>query len=130
MILAWYIEFIKSGWKKTDFDKQFERVKRLQIFNRLDIADWYRSDETYNEIDLNVAVDRKINHLIQRGEFLQRYGTDAKLTANDLTSIKMAVATKLKFVYQRNHSEAIEKAIAELTDSVIERINNVTNKTG
>ena len=93
----WYKEFIRMGWKKKDFDKQFEAIKRATLYNRIDLENWLKTEIMYNEIDLNREITRIINNKIQRGERLKNI--KAELTEEEKQEIDLAIAKQVEFNY-------------------------------
>ena len=99
----WYIEFIKMGWKKKDFDKQFEALKRSSLFGRIDLENWLKTEIMYNEIDLNIKIQERIDSLIQRGKFLK--DKEVELSEEDKKAIDLAVAKEIELGYQNGWYE-------------------------
>lgn len=67
----WYKEFIRMGWTKKIFDKQFEAIKRAALFNRIDLENWLKTEMMYNEYDLQLMIRTVINNKINEGKILQ-----------------------------------------------------------
>lgn len=107
----WYKEFIRMGWKKKDFDRQFEAIKRATLYNRIDLENWLNTEETFNEIDFNVSVQRRVDTLIQRGNYLKE--SKDQLSDADKKYIQLAAVQKFEFECTRERSEKIEKLIEE-----------------
>lgn len=99
----WYKEFIRMGWKKKHFDKQFEVVKRANLFGRIDFASWLQTEIMYNEIDLLNRLDEIIEGKIQRGKFLK--DKEAELSEEDKKAIDLAVAKEIELGYQNGWYE-------------------------
>ena len=96
MVEFWYREFIRAGWNKKWFDKQLKAVKQKQLFNRIDIADWFSAEVMYSELDFNQRVNRKIEQMIQRGEFLKTH-PEIELTEEDKKCLELEIAHELEF---------------------------------
>lgn len=99
-----YKEFIRMGWKKKDFDKQFAAVKRATLYNRLDLDVWIKTEIMYNEIDFNVKLSEIINNKIQRGNFLK--DKKVELTDKEKTEIDLATAKQVEFNYNAGWYDA------------------------
>lgn len=105
----WFIEFIKMGWKKRDFDKQFEAVKRATLYNRIDFETWVKTEMMYNEIDFNVKLDKTINDKIQYGGFLSDYKhPDCNFNEDQKRDISLYETNLIKKRYEREQLEANE----------------------
>lgn len=96
MVEFWYREFIRAGWNKKWFDQQLKAVKMKQLFNRIDIADWFETEITFSLLDFNNRVDRKINSMIQRGQFLKAH-PEIELTEEDKKCLELEIAHELEF---------------------------------
>lgn len=96
MVEFWYREFIRAGWNKKWFDKQLKAVKQKQLFNRIDIADWFSAEIMYTELDFNTRVERKINSMLQRGAYLKN-NPEIELTEEDKKCIELEIAHELEF---------------------------------
>lgn len=102
----WYKEFIRMGWKKKDFDRQLEAIKRATLFGRIDFESWVKTEIMYNEIDLRVRLDELINAKIQRGKFLK--DKKIELTPEEKQAVDLAVAKEIELGYQSGWYEARE----------------------
>lgn len=91
----WYKEFIRMGWTKSMFNKQFDKIKRATLFNRIDLENWLTTDIMYNEHDFNVAIKRKIDSLIAKGKFLK--DKKVELSEEDKKCIDLAIAQEIEF---------------------------------
>lgn len=105
-IKFWYIEFLNMKWKKKDFDKQFEGMKRATLYGRIDFEAWVKTEMMYNEIDFNIAVDERINSKIQRGKFLK--DKKIELTEAEKQEVDLAVAKEIELGYNSGWYEARE----------------------
>ena len=95
MVEFWYREFIRAGWNKKWFDQQLKAIKQKQLFNRIDIADWFSAEVMYSELDFNQRVNRKIEQMIQRGEFLKTH-PEIELTEEDKKCLELEIAHELE----------------------------------
>ena len=102
----WYKEFLSLGWTRKIFDKQFESVKRATLYNRIDLENWLNTPLMYSENDFEVEVSRRINRLIQRGNFLK--DKDYVLTEEDKKAIELAIANECEMKYKNGFYEARE----------------------
>lgn len=91
----WYKEFIRMGWNKNMFNKQFDMIKRATLFNRIDLENWLTTEIMYNEHDFNVAVKRKIEAMIAKGKFLK--DKKVELSEEDKKCIDLAVSQEIEF---------------------------------
>ena len=112
-IQYWYIEFIRMGWKKTDFDKQFEAIKRAMLYNRIDLENWLTTVTMYNEIDFNVRVKETINNKIQQGKFLKNRTGECTYTDEEKEKIILYESILIKQNYEREQLEANEEWIKQ-----------------
>ena len=102
----WYKEFIRMGWKRQDFDRQFEAIKRTTLYNRIDFETWVKTEIMYNEIDLKVRLNELINDKIQRGKYLK--DKKIELTPEEKQEVDLAVAKEIELGYQSGWYEARE----------------------
>jgi len=102
----WYKEFIRMGWTKQIFMKRFEAIKRAVLYNRIDLENWMNSDILYSEDDFNVAVKRKIDTMIQRGNFLK--DKKVELTEEEKTCVDLWASQDAELRYKREKAEAME----------------------
>lgn len=105
----WYIEFIKMGWKKKDFDRQFETIKRATLFGRIDFEAWVKTEMMYNEIDFNIKLDQVINNKIQQGKILAEKKGECNYTEEEKKKISLYEANLIKQRYEREQLEANEE---------------------
>lgn len=102
----WFIEFIRMGWKKKDFDKQFEAVKRATLYGRIDFEVWLKTETMYNEIDFNLKLKETINNKIQRGKFLK--DKKIELTEAEKQEVDLAITKEIELGYQSGWYDARE----------------------
>ena len=102
-----YKEFIKMGWTKKDFNKQFEAVKRATLYNRLDLDIWLKTEIMYNEIDLSVKIKEVIENKIAQGRRLQNQ--DIVLSDEDKQSIDLYAADVARFRKNNDYYEKQEE---------------------
>lgn len=102
----WYVEFIKMGWKKKDFDKQFESVKRATLFGRLDFETWVKTEMMYNEIDFAKKLSEMIDAKIIRGKYLK--DKKIELTDAEKKEVDLAIAKEIELGYHSGWYEARE----------------------
>lgn len=112
-IQFWYIEFIKMGWMKKDFDKQFEAIKRTMLYNRIDLENWLTTEKMYNEIDFNIKLQQAIDDKIQQGKFLSNKKAGCNLTDEEKKKISLYEADLIKKKYLREQLEANEEWIKQ-----------------
>lgn len=116
----WYKEFLRMGWKKRDFDKQFEAVKRAKLFNRLDLENWTESEIMYNEIDLNVILDRRIDKIIREGRKLAR---KIELTEEEKRISELSAMNDLKYELTKRRYELMEQMKIDLREEYLKNLN-------
>ena len=107
-IQFWFIEFIKMGWKKKDFDKQFAAIKRAVLYNRIDFENWLTTEIIYNQIDLGVRVKEIIENKIMRGKLLKDKTPECSFTDEEKQNISLYEAGLIKQRYEREQLEANE----------------------
>lgn len=105
-IRFWYIEFLNMKWKKKDFDKQFEAVKRATLYGRIDFEAWVKTEMMYNEVDLKIKLNELIESKIQRGKFLK--DKKIELTEAEKQEVDLAVAKEIELGYNAGWYEARE----------------------
>jgi hypothetical protein len=105
-IRFWYIEFLNMKWKKKDFDKQFEAIKRATLYGRIDFEAWVKTKMMFNEIDFNIELNERINSKIQRGKFLK--DKKIELTESEKQEVDLAVAKEIELCYNSGWYEARE----------------------
>lgn len=108
-----YKEFIRMGWKKKDFDKQFAAVKRATLYNRLDLDVWIKTEIMYNEIDFNVKIKETIDNKIQQGMKLKNLNVVCSYTDEEKEKIRLYESTLIKQKIMREQSEANEEWIRQ-----------------
>lgn len=96
MVEFWFREFIKAGWTKFIFDRQLKAIKYKKVFARIDIADWFETEVMYNEFDFNMALQKRINNMIQRGKWLSEHSSEA-ITEEEKKSVELALAQEMEF---------------------------------
>jgi hypothetical protein len=107
----WYKEFLSLGWTRKIFDKQFESVKRAVLYNRIDLENWLNTPIMYSENEFEREISRRINIIIQRGNFLK--DKDYILTEDDKKAIELAVANECEIKYKSGFYEARENYAQE-----------------
>ena len=100
----WYKEFLKLGWTKKIFDKQYEAIKRATLYNRIDIENWFNTPIMYNENDFELEIDRRIERIIQKGNFLK--DKKIELSEEDKKAIDAAMAKEVELKYKSGFYEA------------------------
>lgn len=93
-------------WKKKDFDKQFEAVKRATLYGRIDFEAWVKTEMMYNEVDLKIKLNELIESKIQRGKFLK--DKKIELTEAEKQEVDLAVAKEIELGYNAGWYEARE----------------------
>lgn len=97
------------GWKKKDFDRQFETIKRATLFGRIDFEAWVKTEMMYNEIDFNIKLDQVINNKIQQGKILAEKKGECNYTEEEKKKISLYEANLIKQRYEREQLEANEE---------------------
>ena len=116
----WYIEFIKMGWKKKDFDKQFETIKRATLYNRIDFENWLSTGIMYNEIDFRVRLSQEIDAKIQKGNFLKNQKIE--LTPEENKMVELSVSKELEMQHKNRRYEIMEEKMDELKKAYLENL--------
>lgn len=96
MIEFWYREFLKAHWNKIIFDKQLKAVKNKTVYGRIDIADWFETEISYNEFDFNQELRRRIESRIARGKYLREH-PEVELSEEDKEAIELELAQEFEF---------------------------------
>lgn len=109
----WYKEFIRMGWKKRDFDKQFEAVKRATLYGRIDFEVWLKTEIMYNEIDFSVKLKNAIDSKIQQGRILKNKTAECSYTDEQKKNISLYEATTIQQQYERELLEANEEWVKQ-----------------
>jgi len=116
----WYKEFIRMGWTKQIFMKRFEAIKRAVLYNRIDLENWMNSEILYSEDDFNVAVKRKIDTMIQRGNYLK--DKVIELSEEDKKAVELAEIKKIEFELKNRRYELMESAADEVRKKYYETL--------
>jgi len=109
----WFIDFIKMGWKKKDFDKQFAAIKRAVLYNRIDFENWLNTEIMYNQVDFGIRLKEIIDSKIQQGKFLKDKKADCILTDEEKQNISLYEADLIKQRYEREQLEANEEWVKQ-----------------
>lgn len=104
----WFIEFIRMGWKKRDFDRQFAAIKRSTLYGRIDFELWIKTEMMYNEIDFNVKIKEAVENKIQQGKRLSELVAKCNYTEDEKKNISLYESTLIKQRYERELIEANE----------------------
>lgn len=122
----WYREFLRMGWTTQIFNKRFETIKRATLYNRIDLENWLNSDVMYSEEDLNIAVKRKIDSMILRGEYLK--DKKVELSEEDKKFVQLAELKKIEFELKNRRYELMESAAEELRKRYMEGLSEKKKK--
>ena len=122
----WYKEFIRMGWNKQIFGKQFEVVKRATLYNRIDFENWLSSEITYNEHDFRIAVKQKIDSLIQRGNFLKNQ--EVVLSEEEKKYAELAEMKKIELEHKNRRYELMESAAEEMRKNYLKGLSEKKRK--
>lgn len=109
----WFIEFIRMGWNKKDFDKQFSAIKRATLYGRIDFESWVNTEIMYNEIDFNVRLKEIINNKIQQGKILKDKIAIVTLTEEEKEKIRLYESDLIKQKFLRDQLEANEEWVKQ-----------------
>ena len=119
----WYREFLRMGWKKKDFDKQLEAVKRATLYGRIDLDNWVKSEITYNEMDFRTELNREIVNLIRKGEQLKAMlDRGLSLTDEEKKYVELSVAARITAEYQNRRYELMEEWNEKLRKEYISKL--------
>lgn len=122
MVEFWFREFIKAGWNKRWFDKQLKAIKQKQVFGRIDIADWFNVEVMYNELDFNIRVNREIDKMIKRGQYLKEH-PEIELTEEDKKCLELEITHELEFKRKNDLLDKKETWKQERKRQILERFN-------
>lgn len=127
---AWYSEFIREGWTKKDFQRQYEAVKAKKVYNRVDLADWFETEKQYNEYELRAEVEKEVNRRIEKGRQLVKNG--AKISQKAALDVRLYAADAAKRKLDLEYAQIIEEirvkefnyalSIAKKTEKQIESL--------
>lgn len=122
----WYKEFIRMGWTKAVFDKHLKIIKRTTLYNRIDLENWLSTEIMYNEDDFNIEVKRKIDAMIQRGNFLK--DKKVELTEEDKKFIELAEVKKIEFELKNKRYELMESAAEQMRREYLDKLSEKKKK--
>lgn len=122
MVEFWFREFIKAGWNKRWFDKQLKAIKQKQVFGRIDIADWFNAEVMYNELDFNIRVNREIDKMIKRGQYLKEH-PEIELTEEDKKCLELEITHELEFKRKNDLLDKKETWKQERKRLILEKFN-------
>lgn len=115
----WFREFIRMGWTKNIFRKQFESVKRAILYNRIDFENWLNTETMYNEYDFNFMVKQRVDEIIARGKFLKN--KKVELNEEDKKAVEAAIAMEIAFKTSTDKLNLIDNYKEELRRTENER---------
>jgi hypothetical protein len=109
----WFMEFIRRGWTRKTVKERYEALISTKIFGiqKLEIADWINALPVFTQDEVNQMVQRRVDYLIQRGNFLK--DKDYILTEDDKKAIELAVANECEIKYKSGFYEARENYAQE-----------------
>jgi hypothetical protein len=107
------MEFIRRGWTRKTVKERYEALISTKIFGiqKLEIADWINALPVFTQDEVNQMVQRRVDYLIQRGNFLK--DKDYILTEDDKKAIELAVANECEIKYKSGFYEARENYAQE-----------------
>ena len=89
--------------------KRYNALLTTKIYGieKLEISDWMNAVEVFAQDEVNLIVGRRIDSMIQRGNFLK----DKKVELNDEDKrcVELWAAQDAEFKYKREKAEAIEE---------------------
>src|SRR3990167_3139741 len=99
----WFIEFIRRGWTKFMLMERYKGLLNTKIYGieKLDIADWINAVEVYAQDEVNLMVERRVNALIQRGNYLKN--KKIELSEEDKKAVDLAVANEIELKYKSGY---------------------------
>lgn len=109
-IEEWYKEFLKSYWSKKDFLKQYEALKNMVTYARIDLALWTKTERMYNEIELRNAIKIEVQSLISKGYRLKKeLEKDTILTEEQKKQIRLSEYALQLIKYNLKSAREIEE---------------------
>jgi len=104
----WFIEFVRKGWTKKILQERYDALLDTKIYGieKLEIADFVNAVNVYSQEEMNIHVQRKVDSLIQRGNYLK--DKDYVLTEEDKKAIELAIANECEMKYKNGFYEARE----------------------
>lgn len=106
-VMEWYSEFLKAKWTKKIFDNQFEAIKLKEVFGRLDIATWLKSERMYTEPEFRAGIRNEVDKLISRGRSAIKNG--ARVSKDAEIEIRAAAADEAIKTWKRERSNIIDE---------------------
>lgn len=114
---AWFTEFMRRKWTKKIFDGQVAIVREAMVFNRIDLADWLKSERMFPEFELNLHVEEAIKKKLHDGQYYSEMIIKGiKLDPKQEAQAHLYAAEQLKQEFLREVSIAFEK----LQDEIVE----------
>ena len=104
----WFMEFIKRGWTKKMVLARYNALIAKPIFGKenLEFSDWVSAVPVYAEDEINILVNRKVESIIARGNYLKN--KQVELTEEDKKAVETAVAMDIAFNYSTTKLDLIE----------------------
>lgn len=109
----WYSEFIRMGWKKIDFIKQFEAIKRATLFGRIDLENWLNTEIVWNSIDFRTKIESTINDRIRNGKLLSEKVIECNYSDEQKKDILLYESDLIIKGHQREQLEANEEWVRQ-----------------
>jgi len=133
-IEEWYKEFLKAGWTKEHFLKQYEALKTAETYGRVDYAMWVKSERMYSELELKQALEIEIQKRISRGEKLSKLMEKPKvITEQQEKDIRLYEANQANIRYNLRVAQELQEIqdqertrIAEIEKDKEIRLRNAT----
>lgn len=121
-IEEWYKEFLKSNWSKKDFLKQYEALKSLETYARLDLALWLKTKKMYNEMELKYAIKIELQRLISKGDMLKKAMEKGELLNKEEKEIIRLREAELQV---KKYNIAREREIEEVKEKEEKRVREI-----
>ena len=95
----WFIEFVRKGWTKKMVKSRYDALLNSKIYgiDKLEMSDWINAVHVYGQDEVKILVQREINRLVQRGNFLKN--KKIELTEEDKQAIDLAEAKQAELKY-------------------------------
>lgn len=122
-IRSWYLEFIRLGWNVAMFQSRCEAIKRQKIYGAIDLHLWIEAQMTYSQYELNLAVNERIESMLNKGATYQRLAERGfELTDEEVKLAHLEAANQCKNKFIAKRRELVETLKAELVKAKYDEV--------
>ena len=125
MIKAWYVDFLKWGWKTRYFEHRFEMLKKFRTYgDRLEIADWMNAEELYSEQEMNQKIRTSIESKIRNGLMILQNSDKIDFDKSEINieNVKLAAAYEVDKILDVEKNRVINEFIEGEKGTLLQKI--------